>query len=273
MCVFFTKFCLVLYYNFRNWILWRCLNISKELQNKEFQINNDIRDETVRLIGPDGEQLGIVSSAEARKIAREKQLDLVKVADKAVPPVCKIINYGKYKFELAKKEKESKKNQHIADIKEVRLSVNIDTHDFETKVSHANRFISNGDKVKVSIRFKGREMGHPEIGQDIMKRFSDSCAEFANVERPAKLDGRTMLMFLAPKPKTKTSNKQQVLSSNQEQNNNINNKNSDNINKNTEDLNLNNINNKNTNIENLNSEQVNIKNNQDNNLQKGSEQA
>ncbi len=132
-------------------------------------------------------------------------MDLVKVADKAVPPVCKIINYGKYKFELAKKEKESRKNQHIADIKEVRLSVNIDTHDFETKVSHANRFISNGDKVKVSIRFKGREMGHPEIGQEIMKKFSDSCDEFANVERPAKLDGRTMLMFLAPKSKVKAS--------------------------------------------------------------------
>ena len=113
------------------------------------------------------------------------------------------MDYGKYKFELAKKEKESKKNQHTVEIKEVRLSLNIDTHDFETKVSHAGRFAKSGDKIKVSIRFKGREMGHPEIGYNLMKKFAESCAEFADVERPAKLDGRNMLMFLAPSTKAK----------------------------------------------------------------------
>ncbi len=136
-------------------------------------------------------------------MAAEQGLDLVKIAGKAVPPVCKIMDYGKYRFELSKKEKESKKNQHVVDIKEVRLSVNIDTHDFNTKVAHAQRFVNSGNKVKVSIRFKGRETGHPEIGYDLMKRFSESCGEFASVERPAKLDGRCMLMFLAPKSKAK----------------------------------------------------------------------
>ena len=139
-------------------------------------------------------------SSEALNIAVKKNLDLVKIAGQANPPVCKIMDYGKYRFEQAKKEKEARKKQHVVDVKEIRLSVNIDTHDFETKVNHAKRFIENGDKVKVSIRFKGREMGHPEIGHDTMKRFSDACLDFASVERPAKLDGRSMLMFLAPKP-------------------------------------------------------------------------
>ncbi len=119
----------------------------------------------------------------------------------AKPPVCKIMDYGKYRFEQAKREKEARKNQHIVDIKEIRLSLNIDTHDFNTKLGHAKRFISEGDKVKVSIRFRGREMGHPELGYEIMRKFADSCAEFANIEKPAKLEGRNMLMFLAPKPK------------------------------------------------------------------------
>ncbi len=133
----------------------------------------------------------------------EKNLDLVKIADKALPPVCKVMDYGKYKFELAKKEKESKKNQHTVEIKEVRLSLNIDTHDFDTKVGHAQRFAKSGDKIKVSIRFKGREMGHPEIGYNLMRKFAQSCEEFADVERSAKLDGRNMLMFLTPKSKSK----------------------------------------------------------------------
>lgn len=144
-----------------------------------------------------------MSSASARSLAASYKLDLVKIAEKAQPPVCKIINYGKYKFEMAKKEKESKKNQHVVDIKEIRLSLNIDTNDFDTKVRNAERFITHGDKVKVSVRFRGRELGHPEIGHNLMTRFSESCSEFANVERPSKLDGRSMLMFLAPKPKSK----------------------------------------------------------------------
>ena len=166
----------------------------------EHQINEDIRDKEVRLISDTGEQLGIVSSKEAMDIAIRKGMDLVKIAPQAQPPVCRIMDYGKYRFEQAKREKEARKNQKITDIKEIRLSLNIDTHDFETKRNHAARFIGEGNKVKASIRFRGREMGHPELGQEIMRRFAESMAEVANVEKPAKLEGRTMLMFLAPKP-------------------------------------------------------------------------
>ena len=179
--------------------MWRCLSIS----NKDIQINGDIKDKEVRLIGSNGDQLGIVPISRALEIAASEDLDLVKVAGKAVPPVCKVMNYGKYKFEMAKKSKESKKNQRHVEVKEVRLSVNIDSHDFETKVSHAKRFILGGNKVKVSIRFKGREMGHPEIGLKLMNNFSEACNEFANVEYPAKLEGKCMLMFLTSKPKAK----------------------------------------------------------------------
>lgn len=170
------------------------------ISNKELQINEDIRDKEIRVIDSDGAQLGIMLTSKAMSAALEKRLDLVKIAPQAVPPVCKIMDYGKYRFEQAKKEKEAKKNQRVVDIKEIRLSVNIDTHDFNTKVSHALRFVKNGDKVKVSIRFKGREMGHSEIGYEIMNRFSEACSEFAIVEKPAKLDGHNMLMFLAAKP-------------------------------------------------------------------------
>lgn len=185
-----------LFFYFRCNGFWRCLTIS----NKELQINDEIRDKELRVIGPNGDQLGILPYAEAQRLADEKNLDLVKIAPQAMPPVCKIMDYGKYRFEQAKREKEAKKNQHIVDIKEIRLSLNIDTHDFETKAGHAKRFLAAGDKVKVSIRFRGREMGHPEIGLDTMKRFAQTCAEFSVVEKPAKLEGRTMLMFLATKP-------------------------------------------------------------------------
>ncbi len=141
-----------------------------------------------------------MSSAQASKIAAEKNLDLVMISPNAKPPVCKIMDYGKYRFEQARREKEKRKNQKIVDTKEVRLSLNIDTHDFNTKLNHALKFISKGDKVKVSIRFRGREMGHPELGTEIMNRFSQACAETAVVEKPPKLEGRNMLMFLAPKP-------------------------------------------------------------------------
>lgn len=134
------------------------------------------------------------------ELAEQKNLDLVKIAPQATPPVCKIIDYGKYRFEQSKREKEQRKNQRVVEIKEVRLSLNIDVHDFETKKNHAMRFISEGNKVKASIRFRGREMGHPELGLEIMKRFSEAMAEVANVERQPKLEGRTMMMFLAPKP-------------------------------------------------------------------------
>lgn len=173
----------------------RCFNISKQEQ----QINEEIRDKEIRVISDDGEQLGIMSAAEALKIAESRNLDLVKIAPMAKPPVCKVMDYGKFRFEKAKKEKEAKKNQKTIEIKEIRLSLNIDTHDFDTKINHARKFIGSGNKVKVSIRFRGREMAHPELGQVIMKRCAEALVDCASVEKPAKLEGRQMLMFLAPK--------------------------------------------------------------------------
>ena len=140
-----------------------------------------------------------MSAAEALKIAESKNLDLVKIAPMAKPPVCKIMDYGKFRFEKAKREKEAKKNQKTIEIKEIRLSLNIDTHDFDTKINHARKFIASGNKVKVSIRFRGREMAHPELGLTIMKRCAEAMADCAGIEKPAKLEGRQMLMFLAPK--------------------------------------------------------------------------
>lgn len=175
---------------------WGCLNISA----KELQINEEIRDKELRVISNDGEQLGIMSASEALRLAEERDLDLVKISPQAKPPVCKIMDYGKYRFDMAKREKEARKNQRVVDIKEVRLSVNIDTHDFDTKVGHAKRFIAGGDKVKVSIRFRGREMAHTNLGIEIIERFAQDYADTAAVEKAAKLEGRQMLMFLAPKP-------------------------------------------------------------------------
>lgn len=170
------------------------------ISKQELQINEQIRDKELRVIDADGTQLGIMSLRQALEIAEQKNLDLVKIAPQANPPVCKIIDYGKFRFEQAKREKEARRNQRVVEIKEVRLSLNIDTHDFETKKNHALRFISDGNKVKASIRFRGREMGHPELGLEIMRKFSDAMSEVAVVEKPAKLEGRNMLMFLAPKP-------------------------------------------------------------------------
>ena len=179
------------------------LNISKQV----IQINEEIRDKEVRVIGSDGAQLGIMSSSKALSLAEQAGVDLVKIAPQAQPPVCKIMDYGKYRFEQSKREKEARKNQKVVDIKEVRLSLNIDTHDFNTKLNQSQKFIKSGDKVKVSIRFRGREMGHPELGIEVMKRFADACQEFAVVEKPAKLEGRNMLMFLAPRPNSPKGNK------------------------------------------------------------------
>lgn len=151
------------------------------------------------MIGADGAQLGIMSARDALNLAAEKNLDLVKIAPQATPPVCKIIDYGKYRFEQAKREKEAKKNQRVVEIKEIRLSLNIDTHDFETKRNHAIRFLNDGNKVKVSIRFRGREMAHPELGTTIMQRFTDSVAGYGTVEKQPKLEGRSMTMFVTAK--------------------------------------------------------------------------
>lgn len=151
------------------------------------------------MIGEDGAQLGVMSAQEAQALADERGFDLVKIAPTAVPPVCRIMDYGKYRFEQAKKEKEARKNQRLVETKEIRLSLNIDVADFNTKAKHAMRFLQDGNKVKVSIRFRGREMGHPEIGLDTMNRFAEACSEVGSVEKPAKMEGRNMLMFLAPK--------------------------------------------------------------------------
>ena len=173
------------------------MNISNKAQ--EVQINEEIRDKEVRVVTDGGEQLGIMSAKDAFRIATEKNLDLVKIAPQAKPPVCKIMDYGKYRFEQSKREKEARKNQKVVDIKEIRLSLKIDTHDFETKANQAMKFLKAGNKVKVSIRFRGREMAHPENGLTTMREFAETCAEFGQVEKAAKLEGRQMLMFLSPK--------------------------------------------------------------------------
>lgn len=162
-------------------------------------INGQIRDREVRVIGEKGEQLGIMSSRDAMKLAQEAELDLVKVAPKAQPPVCKIIDYGKYRYELARKEKEAKKKQKTVEVKEVRLSPNIDTNDMNTKVNNARKFISKGNKVKVTLRFRGREMAHMQQSKHILDDFAELLVDVATVEKPAKLEGRSMSMVLTEK--------------------------------------------------------------------------
>ena len=162
-------------------------------------INEQIRDREVRVISEDGEQLGIMSAREAMKLAEQAELDLVKIAPKAQPPVCKIIDYGKYKYELARKEKEAKKKQKTVEVKEVRLSPNIDTNDLNTKVNNARKFISKGNKVKVTLRFRGREMAHVQQSKHILDDFAELLADTAVVETPAKLEGRNMSMVLTEK--------------------------------------------------------------------------
>ena len=162
-------------------------------------INEQIRDREVRLIGEDGEQLGIMSAREAMKIAQEAELDLVKIAPTAKPPVCKIIDYGKFRYEQSRKEKEAKKKQKTVELKEVRLSPNIDTNDLNTKVNNARKFISKGNKVKVTLRFRGREMAHVQQSRNILDDFAELLADIAVVEKPAKLEGSNMSMVLTVK--------------------------------------------------------------------------
>ncbi|MBQ3009089.1 MAG: translation initiation factor IF-3 [Oscillospiraceae bacterium] len=176
---------------------WRCFIISTK---KELEINEEIRDKEVRVIAADGSQMGVMSGAQALKLAEDANLDLVKIAPTANPPVCRIMDYGKYRFEQAKKEKENRKNQKVVETKEVRLSLNIDTNDFNTKVNQANKFLKNGDKVKASIRFRGREMAHSKAGLDVMARFGEAV-EGGVIEKQAKLEGRSMQMVIAPAPK------------------------------------------------------------------------
>ena len=165
----------------------------------DLMINEQIRDKEIRLIGEGGEQLGIMSSREAMRIAEEAGLDMVKIAPTAKPPVCKIVDYGKYKYEMVRKEKEAKKKQRIIEIKEIRLSPNIDTNDLNTKVNAAKKFLSKGDKVKVTLRFRGREMAHMNNSKHILDDFAQSVADIAVIEKAPKVEGRSMTMFLAGK--------------------------------------------------------------------------
>ena len=171
-------------------------------------INEQIRDKEIRLIGENGEQLGIMSAREAMKLAEEAELDLVKIAPTAKPPVCKIIDYGKYRYELARKEKEARKKQKVVEIKEIRLSPNIDSNDLNTKMNAAKKFLSKGDKVKITLRFRGREMAHPELGNATIKRFADACADVGVIDKLPKMEGRSLIMFISAKPASKTTAKQ-----------------------------------------------------------------
>ena len=176
-------------------LFWRCLTIAKQ----ELLINDEIREKEVRVIDSDGAQLGIISLKDALAIAAEKNLDLVEIAPTSNPHVCRIMDYGKYKFEQMKREKEAKKNQKVIEVKEIRLSLNIDTNDFNTKLNHAIKFLKDGNKVKVSVRFRGREMAHPELGTEMVQKFADGVAEFGSVDKMPKLEGRSMVMIISSK--------------------------------------------------------------------------
>ena len=170
------------------------MTIISELMN-----NEQIRDREIRLIGEDGEQLGIMSARDAMKLAREANLDLVKIAPTAKPPVCKIIDYGKYRYEQARREKEARKKQKTIEVKEIRLSPNIDTNDLNTKVNQARKFVSGGNKVKVAVRFRGRELAHTAVGKTILEDFAQKLSDIAVIDKPAKLEGKSMVMFLVEK--------------------------------------------------------------------------
>ena len=161
-------------------------------------INEEIKAKEVRVIGVDGEAIGVMSSDDALKLAYDKGYDLVLMAPQAQPPVCRIMDYGKYRFERDKKEKEAKKKQQVIELKEIQLSCRIDTHDFETKARHAQKFLESGNKVRVVMRFKGREMSHMAIGQEIMKKFEEACSEYGNVDKAPVFDGRLLSMVVSP---------------------------------------------------------------------------
>lgn len=165
-------------------------------------VNEEIREAQVRLIGDDGEQLGIMSSEEALGIAEERDLDLVMISPAAKPPVCKIMDYGKFRFEQAKREKENKKNQRVVEVKEIRMSPSIGENDFMVKLRNGQKFLAEGDRLKVTVRFRGREMAHTDLGKQLLERYAAECAEIAKIDKGAKLEGRLMTQFLSPKPQT-----------------------------------------------------------------------
>lgn len=168
------------------------------ISTKELQINEEIRAKEVRIIGDDGEQIGVVATSKALEMAYEKDLDLVLMAPNAEPPVCRIMDYGKYRFERDKKEKEAKKKQTTVEVKEIQLSCRIDTHDFETKVKHAHRFLGDGNKVRVVVKFRGREMSHQDIGKEMLEKFEQACEGLGSVDKRPTLEGRFMSMIVNP---------------------------------------------------------------------------
>jgi translation initiation factor IF-3 len=173
------------------------------ISTKELLINDEINEKEVRVIGEDGEQLGVMSSDEALARAEEADLDLVLIAPQGNPPVCRIMNYGKYRFEQSKREKEARKNQKQAELKEIQMSLNIDTNDFNTKVNQACKFLKNGDKVKLRVRFRrARELSHMNLGEDLMKKFIEACAEYGMTEKPAALEGKNYMIVISPKSQT-----------------------------------------------------------------------
>ena len=165
----------------------------------DHQLNEEIRDKELRIIGADGAQLGIMSAAQANQLAEEQGMDLVKISPNAVPPVCKIMDYSKFCYDQKKREKDAKKNQKVVEIKEIRMSPSIDTNDLNTKIKAAQKFLMDGNRVKVSVRFRGREMAHTNIGEKLLLTFAEESSEVANMEKNPKLDGRFMAMFLSPK--------------------------------------------------------------------------
>ena len=169
----------------------------------DHQINEEIRDAEVRLISETGEQLGIMSTEAAMDIAVERDLDLVKIAPNSKPPVCKLMDYGKYRFEQSKREKEAKKNQHVVEIKEIRMSPGIGDNDFNTKLRSGVKFLQDGDRLKVTVRFRGRQMAHTRLGEELLTRFAEGCAEVATMDKNPKLEGRNMAMVLSPKTQAK----------------------------------------------------------------------
>jgi translation initiation factor IF-3 len=166
---------------------------------KDLQTNDQIRDREIRLIDENGNQLGVIPTQEALKMAAYRELDLVKISPTAIPPVCKIMNYGKYKYDQSKHERESKKNQKSAELKEIQLSAVIDTNDLNTKAKHAVKFLGEGDKVKVVLRMKGRQLAHPDVGMSIMEKFFESIKDAADVEKKAAQEGKSIILIVAPK--------------------------------------------------------------------------
>lgn len=178
------------------------LEVNSISKGRDIQVNHEIKAREVRLIGADGKQLGVMPLKEALRHAQEAQMDLVKIASDARPPVCKVMDFGKFKYEQSKREKEARKNQKIINIKEIRMNPNIDEHDFQVRLKNTLKFLKDGDKVKVSIRFRGRQMAHTKLGEEVLNKMAENIKELGIVERVPKMEGRNMIMILSPKQTT-----------------------------------------------------------------------